>query len=111
MPPDFAAALGCFEPYLLLGSNCMTKIALVLVAAGLVSLAACNKNPEAAAIENNAAMMADGIDNNATMMDQMADNSSNAMASDMMANSADAMRDTADNVRDAGAAKADNVAK
>ena len=111
MPPDFAAALGCFEPYILLGSNCMKKIALVLVAAGLVSLAACNKNPEAAAIENNADMMADSIDNNASMMDQMADNSTNAMASDMMENKADAMHDTADNVRDAGDAMADNVTK
>ncbi len=89
----------------------MKKIALVLVAAGLVSLAACNKNPEAAAIENNAEMMADGIDNNAAIMDDMADNSSNAVAADMMANNADAMRDTADNVRDAGEAKADNVTK
>ncbi|GGA48182.1 hypothetical protein GCM10011395_18090 [Sphingomonas psychrolutea] len=111
MPPNFAAAVDCFEPYLLLGSNCMKKIVLVLVAAGLVSLAACNKNPEAAAIENNADMMADGIDNSASAMDQMADNSSNAMASDMMENKADAMRDTADNVRDAGEAKADNVTK
>ena len=111
MPPRFAAALGCFEPYILLGSNCMKKIALVLVAAGLVSLAACNKNPEAAAIENNADVIADGIDNNASMIDDMASNTSNAVASDVLANKADELHDAADNVRDAGEAKADNVAK
>ncbi|CAN5346458.1 hypothetical protein BH10PSE15_BH10PSE15_00990 [soil metagenome] len=66
----------------------MKKIALVLVAAGLMSLAACNKNPEAAAIENNADMVADNIDS-----------------------AADNAHDTADNVRADGDAKADNVSK
>lgn len=75
----------------------MKKIALVLVAAGLVSLAACGKNPEAATIENNAEMSADGIDNSASTMDQIADNSSNAVAADLLSNTADATEAKADN--------------
>lgn len=93
------------------GSNRMKKIALVLVAAGLMSLAACNKNPEAAAIENNADMTADNIDSAADNMDAMADNTSNAAASDVLSNAADNAHDTADNVRADGDAKADNVTK
>ncbi|MEV9027539.1 hypothetical protein AB0083_26790, partial [Klebsiella pneumoniae] len=60
----------------------MKKIALVLVAAGALSLAACHKNPEAAAIENNADVIADGIDNNASVLDDVASNTSNAAAAD-----------------------------
>jgi hypothetical protein len=90
----------------------MKKIALVLVAAaGLISVTACHKNPEAAAIENNADMAADAIDNNASIVDDMASNTANGAASDMLANTADNMHDTADNVRDAGKAEADNVTK
>ena len=87
----------------------MKKTALVLVAAGLVSLAACNKNPEAAAIENNADMVADAVANNAAMLDDMASNTSNATASAVLDNKADELHDQADNIRADGDAKADNV--
>jgi len=40
----------------------MKKIAFVLAAAGLMSVAACSKSPEAAAVENNADMMADNME-------------------------------------------------
>lgn len=87
----------------------MKKVAFVLAAAGLMSLAACHKSPEAAAVENNADMLADNMEMQADNMDAMADNSSNGMAAGMMENAADNMNAMADNVRDAADKKADNM--
>ncbi|MGN6278658.1 MAG: hypothetical protein ACTHM8_08035 [Sphingomonas sp.] len=94
---------------LLLGSKLMKKIAFVVAAAGLMTLAACNKSPEAAAVENNGDMVADNMDATADNMSAMADNTSNAMASDQLDNAADNMHDAADNVRDNADAVADNM--
>ena len=52
----------------------MKKIAFVLAAAGLMSVAACSKSPEAAAVENNADMLADNMEMQADNLDAMADN-------------------------------------
>ena len=89
----------------------MKKIAFILAAAGLMSLAACNKSPEAAAVENNADMIADNYEATADNLSAMADNTSNATAEAVLDNSADHLNAVADNVRDAGEAKADNVTK
>ena len=92
------------------GSTRMKKIALVLAAAaGLVAVAACHQNPQAAAIENNADMVADNIDNMASNYSSMADNTSNAMSANMLDSAASNMHDTADNVRSAADQVTDNM--
>ena len=95
--------------FAMLGSNRMKKIAFVLAAAGLMSVAACTKSPEAAAVENNADMVADNMEMTADNMDAIADNTSNAVAADVLENVADNMNAAADNVRDAADAKVDNM--
>jgi hypothetical protein len=94
---------------LCLGANRMKKIAFVLAAAGLMSVAACNKSPEAAAVENNAELVADNMEMTADNMEVLADNSTNAAAADVLENVADNMNAAADNVRDAADEKADNM--
>ena len=87
----------------------MKKIAFVLAAAGLMSVATCSKSPEAAAVENNADMLADNMEMQADNLDAMADNTSNATAEAVLENKADNINAAADNVRDAAEAKADNM--
>ena len=70
----------------------MKKIALVAVAAGLLSLSACNKPNEASA----------NLEATADNMDDAADNMSGNSA-DMMENAADNMHAMADNAADANA--------
>jgi hypothetical protein len=67
----------------MLGSIRMKKIAFVLVAAGLMSLAACHKPAETAT--NNEADMAT-MDNSADNVDTMAANSTEATANVAMDN-------------------------
>jgi hypothetical protein len=105
----FATAFGPAAIFALLGSIRMKKIAFVLAAAGLMSVAACNKSPEAAAVENNADMLADNMEMSADNMEAAADNTSNAAAAATLENAADNMNAAADNVRDAADAKADNM--
>lgn len=87
----------------------MKKLVLVAAAAGLMSLAACNKTPEAAAIENNADMVADNIDMTADNVADMSNTTMNPGAEDNAEATAENLHDTADNVRDAGDAAADNA--
>ncbi|EZP48920.1 MULTISPECIES: hypothetical protein [Sphingomonas] len=87
----------------------MKKIAFVLAAAGLMSVAACHKSPEAAAVENNGDMLADNMEAQADNIDALADNTSNAAAAAALENVADNTNAAADNVRDAAEAKADNM--
>jgi hypothetical protein len=61
----------------MLGSIRMKKIAFVLAAAGLMSLAACHK-PADTAVNNEADMTA--MDNSANAMDTMATNASDMSA-------------------------------
>ena len=87
----------------------MKKFALVLAAAGLVSLAACNQSPAAEAITNNADVIADGLDNDSVALEAAADNTANTAASEEIERGADNLNDAADNVRDEAAKAADNV--
>ncbi len=71
----------------------MKKLFLPIVAAGIVSLAACNTTPREQAAENieaNAEMVADG-------MDEMADNATTEAGADAMENAADGVRAAGDN--------------
>ena len=76
----------------------MKKLSLVLVAAGLMSLAACNKpTPTENAAENTAAV----LENQADTLDAAADQTENDATSANYANAADALQEAADNVVDA----------
>jgi hypothetical protein len=87
----------------------MKKIVLVAAAAGLLSVSACSKSPEAAAVENNAEMMQDALDNAADNLEAMADESANAAAAESMENQADTLEQASDNVGAAAEAKIDNM--
>jgi hypothetical protein len=79
----------------MLGSIRMKKIAFVLAAAGLMSLAACSKPTPA---ENNAEAVADNLDAAADNLAAVADNTTNAVAADALDNAADNLHAAADNV-------------
>ena len=72
----------------------MNKLSLVLVAAGLISLAACNKQtPAENAVDNTVAM----LENQADALDDAADATGNQAlenASDALENKADAVEGT-----------------
>ena len=87
----------------------MKKIAFAFAAAGLLSVAACSQSPEAAAVENNADMLADNLEMQADNMEDMADNATTDNAATAMENSADNLETAADNVRDAAEEKTDNM--
>ena len=88
----------------------MKNYAIILAAAGLLSLGACkSRTPEGANVENQGDMMSDNLENAADNMQGMADNTSNTMAKDMMENAADNMHKEASNITDDAAAQADNV--
>lgn len=80
----------------------MKKIAFVLAAAGLMSLAACNKPAETTATQNEADAMAANLDAGANTIETVADNTSNAAAADVMSNAADNVHDIASDVKAAG---------
>jgi hypothetical protein len=78
----------------------MKKIALVLAAAGLVSVAACNRTPTEAAADN----LSDNLEMQADNLEAAADNTSNAAeaaaltnASENVENQADAVENTVEN--------------
>jgi hypothetical protein len=79
----------------MLGSIRMKKIAFVLAAAGLMSLAACTKPTPA---ENNTAAIGDNLEAVADNIDEVADNTSNAVAADALENAADGLHNAADAV-------------
>lgn len=86
------------------------KTRLVIVAAaGLLALAACNKSPQAEAVENAGDNAASTIDNQADALDATAANTANSAAADTMENQADNLHATADNVSAAADAKADAI--
>jgi hypothetical protein len=86
----------------MLGSIPMKKILLVAAAAGLMSVAACSKSPEAASVENNTDMMADN-------MDAMSNTTANPFSEDNAEAVAENINSAADNVRDAGEDAAKNM--
>jgi len=75
----------------------MKKIAFVLVAAGLMSLAACHK-PAETATTNNEADMAATLDNTASNMDDMAAATTNGAAANAMENASASMSAASDNL-------------
>ena len=87
----------------------MKKLTFVIAAAGLMTLAACNKSPEAAAVENAADNTGDAIDNQAEAVEAAADNAANAGAESNLDNTAGALHDQADAVRAAGDNKAEAI--
>src|SRR3546814_13323095 len=87
----------------------MKKCAFVVAAAGLMTLAACNSNPAADAVENNADVVADNLEMQADNMDAMADDASNVAVADTLENAADNATAAADNVRDSADAVSDNL--
>ena len=81
----------------ILGAARMKKLSFVLAAAGLMSLAACNKTeaPAANAADNAADAMANAADNLEAAATNAADAAANA--ADAASNAADAAANTADN--------------
>jgi hypothetical protein len=71
----------------------MKKIALVAVAAGLMSVAACNKTPTEAAADN----VSDNMEAQADNLEGMADNATGADAA-ALTNASENMEDQADAV-------------
>ncbi len=88
----------------------MKKMTIILAAAGLMSLAACNKSPEAAAVLNNADVIADNLSAQADNLSDQADALGNN-ASDAVSNAAASLDNAADTIRAEAKAKADNATK
>ena len=87
----------------------MKKLSIVLATAGLMALAACNKSPQAEAVENAGDNAAASMDNQADMLEATADNTSNEATSAALDNAADNEHAAADNTKDAADAKADAI--
>lgn len=85
----------------------MKKLTLVLAAAGLMSLAACNKTPEQQNVVDAGDNAAMALENTADNLDAMADNTTNATAENALENAADNANAAADNVKDMAENKAD----
>lgn len=79
----------------------MKKIAFVLAAAGLMSLAACNKPAETTAVNNEADMAA--MDNTAESLDNMAAATTNDAAAAALSNASDSVSAASSNVAAAAA--------
>ena len=88
-----------------LGAARMKKLSFILAAAGLMSLAACNKTETP--VSNAADNAADMMENTADNLDAAADNAMNESAESTLENAADNAHAAADNMADA----ADNAAK
>jgi len=80
-----------------MGAARMKKLSLVIVAAGLMALAACNKQtPAENAIDNQAA----ALENQADALDNAADYASNEATESALENASDAAENAADAVED-----------
>lgn len=96
----------------MLGSNRMKKIAFVLAAAGLMSVAACNdKTPAADNVIANAELVSDNLTATADNLVAVADNTTNGAAAAAIGNAADQLNAAASNVREAADAKVENLTK
>jgi hypothetical protein len=87
----------------------MKKIAFVLGAAGLMSLAACNTKTDTPAL-NNADAVADNLSAQADNLASEADDLTNN-ASDAVSNASASLDNAADSIRAEAKAKADNATK
>jgi hypothetical protein len=72
----------------------MKKIAVILAAAGLVSVAACNRTPTEAAADN----VSDNMEVQADNLQDMADNTADANQAAALTNASENMEDQADRV-------------
>ena len=86
----------------------MKKFALILATAGLMSMAACTKSPEAQNVVDAGDNAAMALENTADNLEAMADNATGNTAAGLenAADNADAM---ADNVQDKAEDKADAI--
>jgi hypothetical protein len=81
---------------------------VIAAAAGLLALAACQKSPQAEAVENAGENAAASIDNQADALSAAADNATDATAA-TLDNQAANLHSAADNVAEAADAKADAI--
>ncbi len=88
----------------------MKKMTIILAAAGLMSLAACNKTPEQASILNNADTIADNLSAQADNLSSQADDLTNNAAA-AVDSAAGKLDNAADSIRAEAKAKADNATK
>ena len=88
----------------------MKKLSLVLAAAGLISLAACNKTPQQQNVIDAGDNAAAALENTADNLDAMADNASGNTA-DALHNASENADAAADNVQDMASNKADAMKK
>jgi hypothetical protein len=91
------------------GAARMKKLAFVLAAAGLMSVAACHKTDQAAAVENSGENASAALDNQGDMLSAAADNASNAAVANSLDNASDAAHNAADNVSSMASNKADAI--
>ena len=87
----------------------MKKVLIVAAAAGLMSLAACNKTAEQEAVLNNAEVVADNLETAADNLEAVSNTTLDPTAKDGAEATAENLETAADNVRDAADAKADNM--
>lgn len=80
-----------------------------LIAAALLSLAACGKTPEEAAIDNNAAAIEASLVNQADALEALANNAADADAAAAMGNAADRLKEQKESVEDAAEAAKGNA--
>jgi hypothetical protein len=90
-------AFGPALPFAFLGAAHMKKLSFV-VAAGLMSLAACTNNTPA---ENAAENVADSLENAADNLEAQADNATNESTEAALENAADNLHGASENVQDA----------
>lgn len=76
----------------------MKKLSLVLAAAGMMSLAACNSTPAEQAVDNAQDNAVETIENAADALENAADSATNESVESTLENAADAAENTADNI-------------
>lgn len=76
-----------------------------------LSLIACAKPPEAAAIDNNAAMIEDSLERQADTMEAVANNAADQNAAAALSKGADTLHAASDHVADTAAAAKAKVAR
>jgi hypothetical protein len=72
----------------------------LLLAIGILPLAACSRSPEATAVEVNADMLADNLEAQADELEALAGNAANADAAAAIEGASENLAADADNVRD-----------
>ncbi|WP_375404744.1 hypothetical protein [uncultured Sphingomonas sp.] len=81
----------------------------LLLAIGLLPLAACSRSPEATAVQVNADMLADDLEAQADNMEALAEDAANADAAAAIEGASANLAAEADNVRDVAEDAAQNL--